>query len=177
MIAAVAVYVVVAVLTSRRPFDLERMLHRGKYAVEAKADKPAVLPFRERLRLRNLLHFDDNFTFRDKLIAGGIFWWSIALVVINVVALVWNGFDRWPAAWWGDYWMATFIAVPFVVAVGTLVWFTVGGVRDMRDFFTALRTQVRDHRDDGRVVAGHNLADEPPPKRAGADVVPTSTLV
>ena len=64
--------------------------------------------------------------------------------------------------------MATFIAVPFVVAIGTLFWFTAGGIRDMRDFFTALRTQVRDDRDDGRVVAGHNLSDEPPPKPAGA---------
>jgi hypothetical protein len=71
--------------------------------------------------------------------------------------------------------MATFIALPFVVAIGTLVWFTAGGVRDIRDFFIALRTQVRDHRDDGRVVAGHNLADEPPTKPAGFDVVPTAT--
>jgi hypothetical protein len=31
----------------------------------------------------------------------------------------------------------------------------------MRLFFTALRDVRRDSRDDGRVIAHHNLADEP----------------
>jgi hypothetical protein len=43
----------------------------------------------------------------------------------------------------------------------TLVWFTIGGLIDLRAFFHALKTMKRDARDDGRVVAHHNLADEP----------------
>jgi len=41
--------------------------------------------------------------------------------------------------------------LPFVIALLTLVWFTIGGVRDMRDFFSALKTTTRDASDDGRV--------------------------
>ena len=37
----------------------------------------------------------------------------------------------------------------------------IGGIRDLRTFFRDLRTTRADDRDDGRVVAGHNLADEP----------------
>jgi SSS family solute:Na+ symporter len=138
------------------------MLHRGQYSVEAKSDKQAgVLPLRERLRPSNLLHFDSNFTFKDKLVAGGIFWWSMLLVMVNVVVSLWNGFSSWPLEWWAHYWMVTGIAVPLLIAFGTLIWFGIGGVIDMKAFFLALRTRTRDARDDGRVVGHQNLADLP----------------
>ena len=185
-IAAVLVYVICSLLTSRTPFNLDRMLHRGKYAVEAKSDKePDVQEtIRERFRLRNLLHFDSNFTFTDKLVAGGIFWWSMLLVAVNVVVSVWNVFFfEWPLDWWAHYWMVTGIAVPLLIAAATLVWFGIGGFVDMKAFFHALRTQRRDERDDGRVVQGHNLADETPrtagepPLVADAKTKPTATAV
>jgi SSS family solute:Na+ symporter len=169
-IAAVAVYIATSLLTSRQPFNLDRMLHRGQYAVEAKSDKQTgVLPLRERIKPSNLLHFDTNFTFRDKLVARGIFWWSMLLVAVNIVVSLWNlvlprfGFGgMWPMNWWAHYWMITGIAVPLVIAFATLIWFGIGGWVDMKAFFIALRTQTRDARDDGRVVDHHNLADEPP---------------
>lgn len=168
-IAAVVVYIITSVLTSREPFNLDRMLHRGAYAVEAKSDKQvSVLPLRERLRPRNLLHFDSNFTFKDKLVAGGIFWWSMLLVIINVVVSLWNGFYRWPLEWWAHYWMVTGIAIPLLIAFGTLIWFGIGGIIDMKDFFLALQTRTRDARDDGRVVGHQNLADVPAPPVPGA---------
>jgi len=52
----------------RRNFNLDQMLHRGKYAVEAKASKP--LSLRQKLSLKNIMRFDENFTFGDKLVAG-----------------------------------------------------------------------------------------------------------
>lgn len=149
--AAFSVYVVVSLLTSRQPYNLERLLHRGKYSVEGQSlAKP--LPFRERLKLRNVLSFDGNFTFRDKLVSGGIFWWSMLLLVLNVVITAWNLlFDRWPVSWWANYWMITAIGFPFLIAVATLAWFSIGGFIDMKAFFRALRTMRRDDADDGRV--------------------------
>jgi hypothetical protein len=47
--------------------------------------------------------------------------------------------------------MITGIAVPCIIAFGTLIWFGIGGVRDIRAFFIALRTMKRDVADDGRV--------------------------
>jgi hypothetical protein len=35
--------------------------------------------------------------------------------------------------------------------LATLVWFSIGGIRDIKDFFLALRTMSRDSHDDGRV--------------------------
>jgi SSS family solute:Na+ symporter len=158
-------YVIVSLLTCRTPFDLDRMLHRGRYAVEPNAAAPVGL--RHRLSLKSILRFDENFTRGDKFVAGGIFWWAIALAAINVVAAVWNlKFSRWSIQWWANYWLILAIAIPFGISLLTLVWFTIGGVRDIREFFIALRTMKRDVRDDGRVVGHHNLADEGQAPRA-----------
>jgi len=159
---AATVYVVTSLLTCREPFNLDKMLHRGAYAVEAGHGRSTTGSWRDRLHWRTFLSFDENFSRVDKLTAGGIFWWSIVLVVINVTICVWHFFVHpWPVAWWAHYWMITGIALPCAIALGTLVWFGIGGVRDIREFFIALRTMKRDVRDDGRVVGDHNAADEP----------------
>jgi hypothetical protein len=85
----------------------------------------------------------------------------MTLAIINVITAVWNlKFSRWSIQWWAKSWLILAIAIPFGISLLTLVWFTIGGVRDIREFFIALRTMKRDARDDGRVVGHHNLADE-----------------
>jgi SSS family solute:Na+ symporter len=159
-LVAASVYVIVSLMTCRNGFNLERMLHRGQYAVSDEGRKSQRL--RERFSLRNVFRFDENFTLGDKILSSSIFWWAMALVAVNLVILAWNFlWHRWPARWWADYWLILAIVVPFGVSFVTLVWFTFGGIRDMRLFFTALRNVHRDSRDDGRVIAHHNLADEP----------------
>jgi SSS family solute:Na+ symporter len=155
---AVCVYVVVSLLTCRQPFDLDRLLHRGAYAAPGEGTKPPT-SLRERLRLQNLLQFDSNFTLTDKLAAGGIFAWAMLLLSINIVVSVWNlMFHQWPITWWSRYWLVCGVGLPFLIAVGTLVWFGIGCTRDIFSFFAALRTMKRDEADDGRVAKPH---DEP----------------
>ena len=59
----------------------------------------------------------------------------LLLAVNLVVDRVEPVLPRWPIAWWSHYWMITGIALPFVIAVATLVWFGIGGVRDILEFF------------------------------------------
>ena len=74
------------------------------------------------------------------------------LLAVNLVVTVWNlAFYRWPIEWWSHYWMIFSVALPFVIAVATLVWFGIGGMSDIIAFFRALRTMKRDATDDGRV--------------------------
>ena len=84
------------------------------------------------------------------------------LVLINAVILAWSflvhGFSP---QWWAHYWLILAILIPFAVSIVTLIWFTIGGIHDIRAFFTALNSMRRDPRDDGRVQSHHNLADEP----------------
>jgi SSS family solute:Na+ symporter len=157
---AASVYVIVSFVTCRTPFNLERMLHRGPYAT-GDGDHPASASVRRRFSLGGLLKFDDDFSRSDKVLAGGIFWWSVALAAVNAGIGAYNlTYHRWPTAWWLNYWLVLALAIPFVVSIVTLVWFTIGGIGDLRKFYLALRTERRDTRDDGRVAGHHSLADE-----------------
>ncbi len=153
-IIAVTVYVVVSLITSRgRKFDLDAMLHRTPRSSDGSIRSAAAAPgFWSRFRPSSILRFDQNFTRADKLVSGGIFWWSIFLLAVNVVVTTWNlAIDPWPTAWWSAYWLVFGIVLPFVIAVGTLIWFGIGGVLDIRHFYAALRDERRDTTDDGRV--------------------------
>jgi SSS family solute:Na+ symporter len=164
---AATVYVVVSIITSRQNFNLERMLHRGQYAISAEAQKPQRL--RERFTLKNVFRFDENFTLGDKIISSGIFWWAMVLAALNLfVAIYTLLYHHLTVSWWANYWLIIAIVVPFGVSLITLVWFTIGGVKDIRSFFVALKSVRHDARDDGRVVAHHNLSDEPGDRTAAA---------
>ena len=172
--AAAATYVIVSLLTSREAFNLDRMLHRGQYAI---AGESTVAPrtLRERFSLRNILSFDANFTFRDNLVSGGLFWWSMLLLVVNLLVSAWHLFYDWPVSWWAHYWVIAGIALPFVIAVATLIWFGIGGLRDIVIFFQSLRTMTRDVTDDGRVPdagSGFEVAAPTPESEKSAKVSP-----
>lgn len=160
-LTACAVYVAVSLRTSRGDFNLKKLLHRGEYAPPGETTLPLV-SMRERFRLRNILRFDKNFTLTDKIVSAGIFWWAMVLLTVNVVVSIWNlAFYHWPITWWSRYWAITAVGFPFLVALVTLVWFAIGGARDMVAFFKALRLMKRDTSDDGRVVEDVGGADQP----------------
>jgi SSS family solute:Na+ symporter len=163
-------YAVVSLLTCRQPYDLDRMLHRGKYAVAGEDLAKAPVPPGE--RVKNILKFGPEFTWRDKLASAGIFWFAMFLLAVNLVVTFWNlVVTRWPITWWSHYWMVFSVALPFVVAVGTLVWFGIGGTRDILSFFAALRTMKRDATDDGHVKPSERVSGEP----VGLDVAEASS--
>lgn len=159
-VTGATVYTIVSLFTSRQNFNLDKMLHRGIYALPGEGEKPR--PILERFKSHNLFKFDKNFTLVDKITAGGIFWWSFALLLVNLTITIWHLFSPWPIAWWSTYWMINGIVIPCIIALVTFVWFGIGGLIDVRDFFIAMRTMTRDSRDDGRVVNHQNLADQPP---------------
>ncbi len=159
------------------------MLHRGEYARDADVGEAGpVLNYarpslRDRFRVRNILQFDASFTFSDKLVSGGIFWWAMFLLVVNVVVSGWNLlFYDWPISWWSKYWLVAGVGVPFLIALATLIWFGIGGVKDLFAFFHDLRTMERDVNDDGAVREA--LAGAMPAPATGspaAPVAPTPT--
>ena len=152
-VASVVVYVVVSLLTRGEDFDMDRLLHRGRYAVmDDQAVSPAVAERRgRRLNWSRLLGFDADFTFWDKMVSGGIFFWSMLWLSVVVVGTVWNLIHRWSADTWATYWLFVGIILPVIVATVTLVWFGIGGFIDLRLFFQRLASMKRDARDDGSV--------------------------
>src|SRR2546430_3321275 len=60
------------------------------------------------------------------------------------------------SAAWSRYWLIFGVIVPFLVGLATTIWFTIGGVRDLRDFFRALRTQEIPDRKSTRLNSSHS---------------------
>lgn len=170
-VASSLVYIVVSLLTSgSRRANLEQLLHRGPYAdpkpemlATAIADEQlgttAQMPTRPSFVAR-LLGYNNDFTPRDKLVAGGLVGWTFLLAAVSAFAALANVvLGHWSANTWSRYWLVVGVIVPLGVGLVTLVWFGIGGVMDLRAFFIALRNLKRDAHDDGRVLerdhAGH----------------------
>ncbi len=159
-LVASAFYIVTSLFTNREDFNMERLLHRGIYADPIlSTDDPADLPAKRKVTWGKLIGLDQNFTRGDTWIAGGLFAWNMLWFGIFVVGCAWNLRAPWTDSTWSLFWHIAAVGLPVFISLVTAVWFTWGGVRDMRALFRHLRVQKVDHLDDGTVV-GHRNLDE-----------------
>jgi SSS family solute:Na+ symporter len=151
-LVAIGVYIVLSLVTCRQPFNMEKLLHRGPYAV--REDQAAVVrDDRERTWVSKILGWDKHFTFGDKWISGGLFAWSAASVLVVAAVTTWNiTVSRWPLARWSGFWWIYLIVLPLLIGSVAIIWLTWGVIRDMRRLFIVLREARRlDVTDDGTV--------------------------
>lgn len=160
LLAAVT-YVVVSLLTCRQDFNLKKMLHRGEYAklVEPAVQLPKPVPAK-RGRFARLIGIDEDFSRSDKWIATGLNSWGFFWAAIFLVGTAWNLISPWPLWAWSNFWHVAAVGLPVIMAFITGIWFTWGGVRDIRDLFRNLKKAKTNVLDNGMVVDHHNL-DEP----------------
>lgn len=160
---AIALYIVVSLVTCKEGFNMDRLLHRGKYAaVKEIVDEQAITPPSQKRRVAwgKLIGFDENFSLADKWIAGSLFGWSVFWLGAFVIGTVWNLIEPWPLSTWSTYWHVTGIGLPVFISFVTAIWFTWGGARDIRRLFRSLQNQKINHLDDGTVVGHQNLDEQ-----------------
>ena len=88
----------------------------------------------------------------DRIVAGGIFFWSMFWLAVVLVGTGWNLIRPWPQNVWVSYWFVAGLILPILVCIVTLIWFGIGGVIDLRAFFARLSSMKRDAKDDGTVM-------------------------
>ena len=153
MVTAIALYFIVSLLTCKQDFNMERMLHRGRYAV---ADDKVKIEFEKRWSWSSIIGIDEHFTKGDKMISASVFTWTMFWWIVFIVVTLWNVFSRWPLSWWATYWHYYAIIIPLVIGIVTTVWFLWGGIRDLHELYIDLKTYKSDASDDGTVT----LAEE-----------------
>lgn len=141
-------YVLVSLLTCSQPFEMDRLLHRGKYQVAGEQK----LNIRAGFRLSKLAGVNENFTRGDRRIAYFTFWWGVTPNVLSLAVVVWNlGFQRWTwQMWWGWHYFWA-VGIPIVGGVVTTIWFTWGVTKDMRQLFRSLLAEKVDITDNGQI--------------------------
>ena len=134
-----------------RLFNLEKMLHRGKYA----DDKSKVITTKWTLRntFSKLIGITPEYSKGDRAIAYGVFCYTFGYRFLGTFALVllFNWLSPWGKRGWSNYYLVTILLVPFCVALISTFWFMIGGICDLRHLFIDLEKRKRDFTDDGRV--------------------------
>ena len=158
-VCAISVYVFVSLwewIIRRKPaYNLDRMLHRGQYAIKGEHVGEVVLP---PTGLKALIP-SKEFTRLDKVLYFGLMAWCVIFFAIFLCVTIYHFIWGTTEGWWIKYW-TFWTRLIVVLSTGTIIWLAIGGLRDMRDLFRILKTAKRNIADDGRVVGHHSLADE-----------------
>ena len=150
MVLAVIGYVAGSLLTYK-PYDLDKLLHRGKYNDGESTLKGESWSWRN--VWEKLIGITSEYSLGDKLTAWFVFFysfvWQVGVAFFSVLIL--NIFHPMPDSWWGDYLWVVTLAVPGAVSVFTTVWFFIGGILDLRRLFVDLGKRVEAPEDNGQV--------------------------
>jgi SSS family solute:Na+ symporter len=148
MAASSVVYVVVSLLTGggRRAFDMDRLLHRGKYLVKEEYTVVDAAP----VKGWKVLGMGREFTRSDKVIYVATYAWTASWVVVFVAGTVLNLTREVSTAAWLGFWR-TYTMIFLAVSIVVIVWFSIGGLVNLKDMVRTLKVMTRDHADTGFV--------------------------
>ena len=158
LITAIFLYVTLSLLTSKKQFNMDRMLHRGEYHREGKKSKQ--VPWSFKSFLPRLMGIDSQYTKWDKALAWSVFIYSIVYVFgAFVIIVIWNLIDPWPNHWWANWFLFNNLIVVGVIGIISTIWFAIGGTWDLMRLFKRLEAKETNPHDDGRVI-GHVSAED-----------------
>jgi len=157
MILSVLAYVIVSLLGKKKSFNLDKMLHRGDYAIESDRTKRYTPP----VRGIRALGINEEFSRGDKLIAYSTIGWTVFWFSVMVIGTVWGLLFGISDSVWAEFWHV-YIWICFVLGIIVTAWFLIGGTRDMLDLYRTLRTVKRIDSETGRVEGGINVGEEIP---------------
>jgi SSS family solute:Na+ symporter len=156
---AAAGYFIVSLLTCKQDFEMDRMLHRGRYRIPG--EDIIVSAGANRSFLTRFLQIDEHFTRGDKVLTYGTFCWTVFWTAVSIGILLWTVLvGRLSPEWWFDYTMITSVWLTLVLGVITAVWFFIGASYDLVDLFRTLKIVKRSDADDGSVRDHHNAGEE-----------------
>ena len=144
--ASAFAYVVVSVLDNSEPFNMDKLLNRGKYAIEG---EKKIINENTELGWKIFL-MGEEFTRGDKLIYILNYVWTGIWTLVFIVGTIYNLSNEVSDANWMLFWR-NYIYIFIVISLVIIVWFTVGGFHDLKIMMDKLKTEKRDHHDDGWV--------------------------
>ena len=144
MVFSILSYIIASLVSGwNKSFNMDRLLHRGKYAVEG--DTPIMK------RGLAVLKMGPHFSLGDKIIFVGSTGYALLLSGGVFLGTIYMLNTEIPDSSWLLFWKIFSWALLFVSAI-VAVWLGVGGIRELKVMFQLLRTVKRDASDDGSVA-------------------------
>ncbi|WP_309386244.1 sodium:solute symporter family transporter [Cerasicoccus frondis] len=160
MISGVVAYVIGSALTQRKPYNLDRLLHRGEYDVAQEYKEP--FKWTVRNTFKKLIGITPEYTLGDRIIAWSIFGYAIVYKFgfCFIGVLIWNAISPWSVERWSQYFFITSLCVTAVLGMISTVWFFFGGIIDIRRLFRDLAAREDNPLDNGMVDGHVSLVDK-----------------
>lgn len=144
ILVSITVYVVVSQLTCRKPHNMDRLLHRGDYAVGEDRTELHRTPLVERL-----FGVTREFSRNDKLIFLFVYLWMFGWAGVFIIGTAWNLAHEVSSDSWHWWWGSVHLPILFTAALIFTIWFGIGSFRDVFRLFGDLRRIQADESDDG----------------------------
>ena len=152
MALSIATYIAMSLLMPEPRFNLDRMLFRGEYrALLPESEREAREEYGSNLPVwMQKIGFSSEYSRADTWITAITVLWPLVFTLIFIAGTAYAVFfgiseQSWMIFW--QYW--TWLV--FLVGCVIVVWFTIGGFRDLRRMYVHLDRYHADLRDDGSV--------------------------
>jgi SSS family solute:Na+ symporter len=139
-------YILVSLLTFKEKVNMDKLLNRGKYSVngENKVVKNKVKS------LWKFFGMGKEFTIEDKITYFISFIWNFIFILIFIAGTLYNLSNDVSDNAWMTYWKYQ-VNVNIIFAFIIIIWFTIGGIIDIKQMFISLDSSERDYHDSGWV--------------------------
>lgn len=137
---SVAGYVVVSLATCRQDYNLDELLHRGKYNLEHKVDQETPAP-KKGFSWSMLAGITPEYSRGDRILAWSVLLYSLYGFLIYLIQMLLNAIPalRWSEKTWVNFFLYYTLPVSLLIGIVTTVWFTWGTIRDLGRLFRALK--------------------------------------
>ena len=139
-------YILVSLMDNAEPFNMDKLLNRGAYAIEG---EKKIINEDTELGWKIFL-MGEEFTKGDKLIYILNYVWTGIWTLVFIIGTLYNLSNDVSDSSWMSFWKY-YIYIFIVISILIIVWFTIGGFRDLKIMMNKLKTGQRDHGDDGWV--------------------------
>ncbi|AQQ71766.1 Proline permease [Limihaloglobus sulfuriphilus] len=153
-ISSISMYIIFSLIWPKTA-NLDKLLHRGIYAVEQDKTRAAAKPVN---RLKRLIGLNEDFNRKDQIIYLAMVSWTFMLIAMFAGLITINFFVKLTDSFWITFWR-WFIYVSIGLSAVTTTWFTIGGLIDMKKMFARLRARIEDDSDDGTVTEDYMLKE------------------
>jgi SSS family solute:Na+ symporter len=140
-------YVGVSLAVKHEPFNMDKLLNRGTYAIEGET---RVITETTELGWK-IFMMGKEFTKTDKMIYIINYVWTGLWTLVFIIGTVYNLYNEVSDGAWMAFWK-NYIYIQAIIALITIVWFSIGGFKDLKVMMSKLKTDYRDHGDDGWVA-------------------------
>lgn len=149
MVTCTTLYIVVSLIEHKMgnpDFNLDKMLHRGKYDTNNEHVEQSDVS-----KIEKIFGITPEFTLGDKLIYASTILWTIIWFTVFVVFTVLHFANALTVDSWLTLWHVK-IYISLILGVGCTIWFLAGGIVDVIGLFRGLANAVADDSDNGMVV-------------------------